>query len=777
MNKIIQTSFVLLLCMQFSFAQQFNTKSLVLKVNKKGQIVSLKSNKNSADYTTTDSLGVLLQLVKQGKNIRPLTMTFNKDLITTVYEGGKTAQIKVIVNPLYISFRIINISDGIDAVKWGPFNTTIRDTIGNTIGVVRDNNFAIGIRCLNKKTSGGELVNEEGSILERGTTATAKSFGSSLQAFTVNRSKDRKIKIWGHWPDVPVKGITDGDLKGSSIALFGCSPGQVLNVIETITKQEGLPYAKWKNKWIKKSPESGRPYLITSFSEDNVDTLLSYAKRTGLAGIYHEDPFQTWGHFVLKKSLFPHGRAGFKACVDKAHALGLRLGFHTLTTFITTNDAYVTPKPDPGLAQAGSDMLASDVSEEATEINVKSDKYFKLKSELNSVCIGDEIIRFTEVTTEAPYRLTGCVRGSFNTRKAPHKAGEKISRLIDHPYNVFFPDWQLQKEVAVNIANFINDTGADQMDFDGHEGTFATGMGDLSFNTFAEEVFEKSDHPVVFGSSRDNHYFWHINNYLNWGEPWYGGFRESQSDLRISNQRFYEDNYLPNMLGWFLITAQTSADDVNWMLARAAGFNAGYALVMRTEALVNPQMDDIINRINLWTSAQRKGVFNTEQKRWLKNPINDAGLIIRDDKLYLQRFKKYEFEYEAKVLQPGQPTSLSWNFENSEVKQTPQFVLHAMGDDGKITNPAIDIDNSFHLVIPCTVLAGQTLTIGNLNVASLYDRKGKLIKKIKVDSKLPDLAVSKHTLSFDAATDSNSSIKIKIELKLLKIEEALKPGS
>jgi len=60
-------------------------------------------------------------------------------------------------------------------------------------------------------------------------------------------------------------------------------------------------------------------------------------------------------------------------------------------------------------------------------------------------------------------------------------------------------------------------------------------------------------HPVVFGSSRAAHYSWHMDDYLNRGEPWYGGFRESQSDYRIDNQKFYENNYLPNMLGWFLI--------------------------------------------------------------------------------------------------------------------------------------------------------------------------------------------------------------------------------
>jgi len=773
MNKLFTCILLFILVSRVSQGQQYNSHSFSLKVGNEGDIRSLKSLTDGHEYASIDSPGVLLQLVEKGKVFKPIRAAFDKEKIQLFFADGKAAQIKATASPLYLKFSLISVSSGVSAVKWGPFNTLINDTIGNTVGVVRSPAFAIGIQGLNKKTSGGELINDEGAVFDRGTTATAKTFGSSLQAFTINRSYDREITVWGRWPDVPVKKIDDGELKGSAIAIFGCVPSHVLPTIEIITQHEGLPYAKLKNRWIKQSPETGKPYMITSFSESTIDTLLNYAKRMGMAGVYHEDPFETWGHFVLKKSLFPNGRAGFKSCVEKAHAMGLRLGFHTLTNFITTNDAYVTPTPSPDLAQAGSDVLIADVSADASEIPVKSDKYFKLKSDLNSVRIGNEIIRFASVTKVPPFRLIGCIRGAFETQKQAYKAGTTISRLIDHPYKVFFPDWQLQKKVAENLAAFINETGADQMDFDGHEGTYATGMGDLSFNTFAEDVFKKADHPVVFGSSRDNHYFWHINSYLNWGEPWYGGFRESQSELRITNQRFYADNYMPNMLGWFLITAQTSPDDIDWMLARAAGYNAGYALVLREEALSNPHMLNIASRIKLWTSVQQAGLFNPVQKLWLKNPNNDAGLQQRGNLLYFQTFKKAEFEYEAKVLQPGQPTSESWDFDNEDIKQVPTLIIHAEGENGQITNPTIDIDHTFHFVIQTTIQAGQTLIVNKENGASLYDNKGKIIKNIIIDANLPELTMTTHTFTFDGTTDINSPVKVKIELKLLKSEELL----
>ncbi len=736
----------------------------MLSLDGHGRIVAI-STRAGGNHAALKEPGYLLQLVEGGKLIPSTAAAFDKDRIILSYPGGKTATVRVTAKPDYFRFQLAAISGGVDAVIWGPINTDIRDTIGETIGVVRTTGVAIGIQCLNLKTTGGKLVNEEGAVFDRGTTAVATSFGSALQAFAIDRSRDRKLTVWGRWPEAPVAAIPDGGLTGSAVALFTCTPAAVLSVIKSITLGEGLPYDN--RKW---TTDGGRPYMITTFSESNIDTFLLYAKRMGMAGVYHEDPFETWGHFVLKTSLFPHGRAGFKACVDKAHAMGLRLGFHTLSNFITTNDAYVTPKPDPGLATAGVDTLAADIDADATEIQVQNPFYFRLQSDLNSVRIGDEIVRYTAVTGA---RLTGCIRGAFGTARGRHRAGERIARLIDHPYKVFFPGWDLQKQIAANIARFINETGADQMDFDGHEGTYATGMGDLSMNTFAEEVFRGADHPVVFGSSRSNHYFWHFNDYLNWGEPWYGGFRESQSDVRFANQPFYERNYLPNMLGWFLITSTTTPDDVDWMLARAAGYNAGYALVVRAEALSNPHMEEIVGRFRNWSEVGHKNLFSKEQREWLQDPGGDASLSVRDGQWRLERFRQVAVDYDAKILQPGQPTDSSWIFGNTEGGQVPRIVLTALGDIGA---PAIEIDHGGLMQLPMALATGQSLVIADTN-ASLYDARGRFVRSASLLTSIPRLAVGSHVLTVDAQPTSTTEVKVRVTIRLSEGKEVLKGQS
>jgi len=768
--KRIFISGLLLISVNLLFAQRkFLSKTFSLSIDGKGNITAIEVLPNGKNLVAKDSAGVLLQLVKEGKRYQPESASFTKNMITLRYSNGQFARIRAVSKNTYLRLELTEMSGDADAVIWGPLNTSVGDTIGNTIGVVRSPEYAVGIIALNTKTTGGELLNEEGAVYDRGTAAVKKSFGSSLQAFSVNRFQDRIITVWDRWKNVPVKGIPEGKLEGSAIALFGSKPSNVLPVISDIEQTEGLPHPVWKKEWIKQSEYPGQPYMITSFSEQNIDTLLSYAKRMGLAGVYHEGPFSSWGNFELDKKLFPNGIKGFTECVNKAHAMGLRLGFHTLSNFITTNDAYVTPKPNHHLATAGSSILQDAIDPEATVITVQSPEYFEMHSDLNSVRIDGEIIRFREVSKNSPYQLLDCVRGAFGTKQSNHAKGAVAYRLIDHPYKVFFPDWTLQKEIAANIANFINETGADQMDFDGHEGTYATGMGNMSLSGFAEDVYKALKHPVVFGSSRAAHYFWHMDDYLNWGEPWYGGFRESQSDYRIDNQKFYEDNYMPNMLGWFLITSQTKPEDIDWMLARAAGYNAGYALVVRYDAIKNNRfINEIVEQVNSWTEAQQENAFSPSQKQWLKAPEHDVHLErdgIHAWKMY--RYKKIVFKHSPKVLQPGEPTSSEWSFENTTGKQNAPIILLAEGNTGEISNPVVELDNSLRIQIPVSLKAGQSLVIDHSDSATLYDQKGKFIKKVALTQHFPELTEGNHHLLFDCTFSQNADITVKITVKLL----------
>ena len=141
--------------------------------------------------------------------------------------------------------------------------------------------------------------------------------------------------------------------------------------------------------------------------------------------LYNMGAFKSWGHFAPEPSQFPSGAAGVKACVDKAAKLGLRIGVHTLTSFIHTYDPYITPIPDKRLAITGSSALTQPINAVGKEIQVESKYYFTnlTRSTLHAVRLGNEIIRYRDVTPEFPYTLLDCQRAAFGTREIGSSQG------------------------------------------------------------------------------------------------------------------------------------------------------------------------------------------------------------------------------------------------------------------------------------------------------------------------------------------------------------------
>lgn len=755
-----QSIFIFLLSilgMQSVIAQtSFKTDRFRLTLSAVGQLTEMTDPSTNKNYLALGEKAPLLKIRVGNEWEEPGRAVFNSKsgTITLSFPTSKiSVDIKVVQKKSHLVFELIRLSakDKVNAVYWGSYPTIVNQTIGEVIGVVRDGEYAIGLQALNTKTLGGVLKNEGGIDDSRGSAALAKSYGSSLQAFSLDRSKPRRISVWNdQYPDVPVEAIPNETTIGSKIALFGCAEDQVLTRIGEIELAEGLPHPLINGIWHKQSPETGRAYLISDFNENNIDELLDFTNQAGLVSLYHEGPFQSWGHFILDPTSFPNGNAGMKTCVEKASKKGLRIGVHTLSTFINTNDPYVTPIPDKRLAQTGSSKLSGNITATSAEIPVESDQYFKniKPSTLHAIRIGDEIIRFREVTAEAPYRLLDCQRGAYGTKATDHAKSETVVMLMDYPYNTLFPNFNLQQEIAGNLGRFFNETGVSHMDFDGHEGCWSSGEGDYGVQAFAEKVFQDTKHTLVNGTSRSSHYYWHICHYWNWGEPWYGGFRESQGDYRLENQPLLERNYMPNMLGWFLLSATTGAEDIEWMMARTAGYRAGFALVARYNSLKkNPNTQQLLGLIKLWQEASRLNIFSADQRIRLKNPANDFHLEKDGQTWKLYPFRKYTFEHTKQLLQPGQPTYSEWHFENKDAGQPLIFTLTFMGKEGSIHNPWIELDGYFKLELPGEFEAGNSVVCDGATL-KIYTNKGSFKKQIELNKPIPILNQGKHTVKF-----------------------------
>ena len=783
--KAVAASVIFAFILNFSQAQvSLSAGELSIQLSKQGTFTEIKNTSTGKNYLYTDTVAPLMTLVRGNERILPSSLSYDKTqkkIILAFKTAGVTVDIKVTSKPSHLVLEVIKAipATNIDAVIWGPIPNTIGKTVGEIIGVVRDGEVSLGLQVLNLKTLGGNYPNNEGSTWNRGIAAVPATWGSFIQAYSINRERERHVDAWGGvMKNMPVKSLKGETVVGSKIALFTCKEDQTLDRLEQIELSENLPHPTNKGVWFKKSEVFGKSYMISSFGEEDIDEMITYTKRSGLISLYHEGPFESWGHYILNQSQFPNGRQGLKNCVDKAKKAGLYLGMHTLTNFINTNDPYVTPVPDNRLSLTGSSILIKPIDANQTAIEVASPEYFndEKNNSLHTVKIGSELIRYKSVTSAAPYILTDCQRGAFGTTQSAHHAGAEVGKLFDHPYNVFFSNLELQREIAKNIADLMNETGITHLDLDGHEGALSAGQGDYGIELFAKDIYDQVKHEFIIGTSLSKTAYWHIGAYYNWGEPWYGGFKESMQQYRIDNQGLFERNYMPHMLGWYLLAENTTLPEMEWMLARAAGYNAGFAMVARPSALrKNPISNTLLDAIREWESARNGKAFSKEQQEQLKNPMNEFHLEkIAEGKWDLHTFAMSKvFTREKFERQPGEPTHTTWKFDQPWKEQPLQFRLNVAGNEGSVKNIKLQIDNYKDILFPIELKVGESLVSDGTEIIRLYDSNGKPKGTIKLNTKSPNLTSGAHTILIDSEFTGDEAPKIEVQFKGMNKSETV----
>lgn len=230
----------------------FETDTFKLEVDANGNISSLLDKTHRREYLPDGQLSPLLAIRVGGEYENPASASWddNQGILSLTYpKNGATLLVTTKQEKGFITFELqeVRSDKDIDLVVWGPYATTITQTIGECVGVVRDSLFAIGIQALNPKTIGGYPSTEDDidpafdifattslvdvadsmKVLYRGQTAKHTEFGSVLQAYCRNRDHERVVPMWGH-THYTAPAYEDGGIIGSKIALFGCPADQVL---------------------------------------------------------------------------------------------------------------------------------------------------------------------------------------------------------------------------------------------------------------------------------------------------------------------------------------------------------------------------------------------------------------------------------------------------------------------------------------------------------------------------------------------------------------------
>ncbi|MCP4727708.1 MAG: hypothetical protein GY863_21895 [bacterium] len=790
-------SFLITSCSLFENEISFKTNSLEICLNNKGEISKLIDKETGNDYLPENTTAPLISLRIQGEMYYPESIRKDdvESNIFLAFENGIEAEIKVESKETHLTFELSEISetDAVELIVWGPYPTSINKIIGETVGIVRGTDYAIGIQALNPKTLGGfpwhendcppqidifeqndyTDLSEKGKryVLYRVEAAMPTDYGSSLQAYCRNRTEERVIENWGH-TRYTAPPFEDGGIIGSKIALFGCPVNKTLETVAAIELDEGLPHPMIDGEWGKTSTTASAAYVIMDFGESDIDEALEVTKEAGLRYLYHSGPFENWGHFNLNQSQFPDGNNSLKNCVEKAGSQDVMLGVHILSNFITTNDPYVTPVPDRRLAKVGTSTITSDIDKKQTEIPIESPDFFNQydNNHLKTAVIGNELIRYGSVSENTPWTLLDCQRGAFETAVSAHNSGDEISKLADHAYKVFLTDPELTIEMSKNIAVLYNQTGLRQISFDGLEGNRSTGMGNYGEILFTKTWFDNLNDEIkqhyIADASRTSHYFWHMYTRMNWGEPWYAGFRESQTEYRLKNQKYFKRNLMPGMLGWFKMTPETSIEDIEWMLARSAAFNAGYAFVTSFEAIAeNKHSETILSLLGEWERVRLSGAFTEEQKTRMEDIDNEFHLEpAKENEWDLYQVYSYKFRHLKTEKQPGEPAYSEFSFENPASEQNMNFIITAVDSD--IENIRLEIDSYKEFSLPVLLKAGETVKYTGGNEAIIYSSNWRELRKVDIDPAVFTLSQGEHKITFDCTFTGGTEPLAKLEIRI-----------
>ena len=255
---------------------------------------------------------------------------------------------------------------------------------------------------------------------------------------------------------------------------------------------------------------------------------------------------------------------------------------HTLTGCISTDDAYVTPKPDKRLATDGTFTLMAPIGPADSEMPTAEkphdlDTTWEYGNRGNVLRIGDELIQYGDYSEQAPYRFSKLVRGAFGTNAAAHAQGAKVEHLRVYAL-CFFPDEKstLVDEIATNIANIYNACQFDMIYMDGAEGMPGGWWGIYRMRA---AIFSRLKHRALVEASEWGYESWPFHSRIgaldcpNWG-------LKAFVDLHCrSIEEIRSNSLLPAQLGWWKIFGPNEdryaqlPDEVEYLFCKSLAFD------------------------------------------------------------------------------------------------------------------------------------------------------------------------------------------------------------
>jgi hypothetical protein len=243
--------------------------------------------------------------------------------------------------------------------------------------------------------------------------------------------------------------------------------------------------------------------------------------------------------------------------------------------------------------------------------------------------------------------------------------------MVSHNYGVFFPNIRLLEEHAGYMAESLNRAGVQYVSFDGLEGCMNSGHSQYAMELFTYTVWKLTKKkPLLCSSSRMSAFFWHMNTHQSWGEPKCAGFRTARGALweKLTRRIYHERaNYIPFRLGYFDFNKIKHITDIEWVLTKGAGFDAGFDLIRITVDGFKQKgqlAHDVMKAIREWEEARLAGFFTDEQKKKFEEYDTVYRLIKKDD----GTFETFDISEEAGKIHEENVKNDPWGKYNDNPK-------------------------------------------------------------------------------------------------------------
>ncbi len=490
---------------------------LLYSITPNGRNERFIDRRNGRNYAAPNS--PCAHVKRGGKDFPATSAIFKQGLLVLQFAEAKIeAAVRITVKDTYFLVEVISLS-GSDIDEF------IFADVALTLHGLADEPFAAVAMALNLQT----LVRELPQPMSRLTASCFPRFG----------------------------------FPGAQVALIGCPPAELRRAMQqVVSAAPELPKSPLGGPWACDAPATRGSYLFDfgNLNEKSVADWIQLVQSLGFSQIdFHGGRSFRFGDCRVNPEVFPRGREGFKAAIDKLHAAGISAGLHTYAFFIDKRTDWVTPVPDPRLAKDATFNLAEDLSAvsptvpvvESTEAMSAITGFFVRNSV--TLQVENELITYTGITKSPPFQFTGCKRGAYGTHAAPHSRGAKAQHLKEC-FGLFVPDPEttLLAEVAQSTADFYNECGFDMIYLDALDGEDILGGGENAWHYGSQFVFEivkRLKKPALMEMSTFHHHLWYVRSRAGaWDHP-----RRAQKqfiDLHLVANETSQRMFLPANLGW-----------------------------------------------------------------------------------------------------------------------------------------------------------------------------------------------------------------------------------